>query len=127
MQPQCELRTHYSARTALPLRIEKFVRHPGGRFRGIIDGDRDDERNRVVHVVAALGGLLPLAAEEPLHPALSARGDNGQKQCAHLDIPLNLFLVKVAALELVSVEPHWQAMGVQTLTSAPTSARSSLA
>src|SRR5215469_11056433 len=50
LQPECELHAYCSARTALPLHIEKFVRHPGGRFRGIVDGDRDDERNRVVHV-----------------------------------------------------------------------------
>src|SRR4029450_2406041 len=62
---------------------------------------------------AELGGQLPLAAEEPLRSALSARGDNGQKQRARLDILLNLFLVKVAALELVPVKPHGQAMSVQ--------------
>jgi len=100
------------------LHAHEFIGDERGGLRGVINRHREKKRHPCGHVMRALDGDFPFAAEVALAPRLGARGDDRHKQGAGADLGADLRVPRIAAAQLILVKPHLHAEGAQGVSQA---------
>ena len=97
------------------MHAQKFRRHHGAVFLGVVDHDRGDEGHAFGEQVRLLDGEFPLEAEVAFGAGFGVLRDDGDEQRTGVDLLANFRVPRVAAAELVFVEPHVEAGAAQRL------------
>ena len=86
--------------------MQEALGDEGVLVRHAVEGDGQNERDRLGDEFGALDGEIPFEAEIALVAGLGGRGDDREKERAGADILFDLLVEIVAALEVALVEPQ---------------------
>ena len=102
-----------------PLHLQKFRRDARAVFLGLVDHHRSDERHAFGEHLRLSRGKIPFEPEVALRARLRGLRDDGDEERAGVDLLADLGIPRVAAAQLVLIEPHFEPGTAQRFGNAP--------